>query len=312
MRAWRKASFAFAMACVLAVVCGFALGGCASGGSGSGSANPLATTVQSKSEGANASSASSSGTPASASASSAAANASSASGAQAAPSASSDNGSASAAAEHHAESDAPQEAESEADHGTAPDDEQADEREDDADYDSTDEDPWYTDQEEPSPEDNASQDPPKPEPDAGGNANDTPRNDAVVDPQPVEDGDDQNEAPVEDEPENNALTVEVTIDSANAAAANSKYPDSLGTYIVEIEEGATVYDVLVATGVDFTTKGSNYIDSIGGIAEKACSPTSGWMYSVDGVFPSRSAMDYVLQGGETIRWAYTVSMGDLE
>lgn len=103
----------------------------------------------------------------------------------------------------------------------------------------------------------------------------------------------------------------VTFDSANAHAYNGKYPESLGTFTVEIESGDTVYDALVATGVTFSERGGNYIESIGGIAEKQCGAGSGWMYSVDGVFPGKSAMKFTLEGGETIRWAYTVNMGDV-
>ena len=72
-----------------------------------------------------------------------------------------------------------------------------------------------------------------------------------------------------------------------------------------------MYDALVKTGVAFTTKGGNYIDSIGGIAEKACGAGSGWMYSVNGEFPGKSAMKFELSGDEQIRWAYTVTMGDV-
>ena len=108
-----------------------------------------------------------------------------------------------------------------------------------------------------------------------------------------------------------AISVTVTFDSSNAAAYNSKFPSSLGTFAVELTEGATVYDALVATGVEFTATGGNYISSIGGIAEKACGAGSGWMYSVDGKFPSKSAMKCELADGAQVRWAYTVTMGDM-
>ena len=108
-----------------------------------------------------------------------------------------------------------------------------------------------------------------------------------------------------------ANQVTVAFDSSNANAYNSKYPTTLGTFTVDIEPGDTVYDVLVATGITFSERNGNYIDSIGGIAEKQCGATSGWMYSVDGKFPGKSAMKYTLEGGESVRWAYTVTMGDV-
>ena len=119
----------------------------------------------------------------------------------------------------------------------------------------------------------------------------------------------QKTEPEADTPQSNQVTV--TFDSSNANAYNNKYPSTLGTFTVSIEPGDTVYDALVATGITFSERNGNYIDSIGGIAEKQCGATSGWMYSVDGKFPGKSAMKYTLEGGETIRWEYTVSMGDV-
>ena len=107
------------------------------------------------------------------------------------------------------------------------------------------------------------------------------------------------------------VDVVVVFDSANAHAYNEKYPVSLGEFTVSIPAGATVYDALVATGMRHATKGPSYISSIGGIAEMNCGPGSGWLYLVDGSMPMKPANSYQLEGGETVRWAYTVEKGDV-
>ena len=107
------------------------------------------------------------------------------------------------------------------------------------------------------------------------------------------------------------ITVHVTFDSSNAHAFDADYPASLGTFDVQLPPGSTVFDALAATGVPFHTSGPTYVDSIGGIAEKQCDGQGGWMYAVDGEFPMKPANAYQLQGGEDVRWAYTVVEGDV-
>lgn len=106
--------------------------------------------------------------------------------------------------------------------------------------------------------------------------------------------------------------VAVVFDTVNAAAYNDKFPETLGAFLVAFEPGDTAYSALEKTGVDFETRGRNYITSIGGIAEKVCGANSGWLYLVDGVQPTRNADEYELSGGETVLWAYTVKEGDVK
>ena len=47
-----------------------------------------------------------------------------------------------------------------------------------------------------------------------------------------------------------------------------------------------------------------YFAAIGGLAEKEHGATSGWMYAVNGVKPSKSAGSYVLHDGDTVSWGY--------
>ena len=52
---------------------------------------------------------------------------------------------------------------------------------------------------------------------------------------------------------------------------------------------------------------SYYIEGIGHLYEFDCGPESGWMYSVNGQFPSYGCSAYKLQNGDDIVWSYTCS-----
>lgn len=53
-----------------------------------------------------------------------------------------------------------------------------------------------------------------------------------------------------------------------------------------------------------------YIEGIHQIYEKDCGSASGWMYSVNGVFPNVGASSYEIKQGDKIIFAYTCDMGD--
>ena len=55
---------------------------------------------------------------------------------------------------------------------------------------------------------------------------------------------------------------------------------------------------------------STYVSSINGLAEFDCGSGSGWMYSVDGVYPNKACGKYTLSGGERIVWVYTCDLGN--
>jgi hypothetical protein len=54
-----------------------------------------------------------------------------------------------------------------------------------------------------------------------------------------------------------------------------------------------------------------YVYSISSLPEKACGAQSGWVYLVNGVQPSQSCSNYVLQDGDRVQWRYTVTPGDV-
>ena len=89
------------------------------------------------------------------------------------------------------------------------------------------------------------------------------------------------------------VTVSVYIDSSRAAS--NGYPSSLGGGTVTLNQGASVYDALCATGASVGGS-SGYVSSIGGLAEFACGPGSGWLYFVNGSSPGYGCGSYILSG----------------
>ncbi len=80
------------------------------------------------------------------------------------------------------------------------------------------------------------------------------------------------------------------------------------------EEKKTVFDITmdacVNSGIEVIYTGSVkrhtiYIQGIGGIFEKDYGGSSGWIYLVNGTFPSIDVSSYVLKNGDVVEWQYT-------
>ena len=120
-----------------------------------------------------------------------------------------------------------------------------------------------------------------------------------------------------------AKTVTLIIDCSNAV----KYKDKTGKDVtippntngiilrteVELEDGDTVMSVLKRAakdrGIDIAST-FDYVKGIGGLREKNCGGSSGWLYSVNGVYPNVGAEQYEISAGDVIKWEYTVEQGD--
>lgn len=92
----------------------------------------------------------------------------------------------------------------------------------------------------------------------------------------------------------------------------------LGTVSVELQEGDTVFDVLqrvtkqYGIALEFSVSpiyNTAYIEGIGNLYERDCGTGSGWLYAVNGSFPSVGCSDYALSDGDSIAWLYTCEMG---
>ena len=62
---------------------------------------------------------------------------------------------------------------------------------------------------------------------------------------------------------------------------------------------------------DYSAVGDHsvYVKGINNIYEYDCGDLSGWMYSVNGDFPTVSASEYTLSDGDSVRWIYTCDLG---
>ncbi|MEA4965723.1 MAG: DUF4430 domain-containing protein [Oscillospiraceae bacterium] len=93
----------------------------------------------------------------------------------------------------------------------------------------------------------------------------------------------------------------------------------LDTGEIEFESGDSVFDVLKREITsrklhfeyeDGTAYGAVYIEGICNLYEFDCGPQSGWMYSVNSVFPSLGCSSYTLADGDQIHFLYTCDLGD--
>ena len=88
---------------------------------------------------------------------------------------------------------------------------------------------------------------------------------------------------------------------------------------VTFREGETVFDVLkrvckennIQMESSYTPGYDNYyIEGINQIYEKDCGTKSGWMYSVNGIFPNYGCSNYMLENGDAVEWRYTCDLGE--
>lgn len=92
----------------------------------------------------------------------------------------------------------------------------------------------------------------------------------------------------------------------------------LETVEVEFTGGDSVFDIfrkilreekIHFEYVDATAYDSVYIEGIGNLYEYDCGPQSGWMYSVNGVYPGLGCSSYTLSDGDVIVFNYTCDLG---
>ena len=92
----------------------------------------------------------------------------------------------------------------------------------------------------------------------------------------------------------------------------------LETVELEFNGGESVFDVFRKVlreekihfeYVDASAYDSVYIEGIGNIYEFDCGPQSGWMYSVNGVYPGLGCSTYTLADGDVIVFSYTCDLG---
>lgn len=92
----------------------------------------------------------------------------------------------------------------------------------------------------------------------------------------------------------------------------------LSAETVGFSEGESAFDVLkretkkhkihMEFSLTPVTK-SAYIEGIGNLYEFDAGELSGWMYRVNGEFPSHGASNYILKNGDRVEWLYTCDLG---
>lgn len=102
----------------------------------------------------------------------------------------------------------------------------------------------------------------------------------------------------------------------NLKAGHSGYVPADGvilkTYAVTLPAGSTAYDALekaceenkIKINAQKTSYGV-YVAGINNIDEKDCGKSSGWVYSVNDVFPQKSCGRYMLSKGDRVVFSYT-------
>ena len=92
----------------------------------------------------------------------------------------------------------------------------------------------------------------------------------------------------------------------------------LDTVTVTFSEGESVFDVLKRMTrqqrihMEFRSTpiyNSAYIEGIHNLYEFDCGNLSGWMYSVNGVWPDYGCSSCTLHDGDTVVWSYTCDLG---
>lgn len=97
------------------------------------------------------------------------------------------------------------------------------------------------------------------------------------------------------------LSITVSVSSSSAGGTVSGYATPT------FEEGASAYDALCATGLSIVSDSGPYgiyVSSIGGLAQFQHGGGSGWVYTVNGISPSTSCNNYILENGDVVEWVY--------
>lgn len=111
------------------------------------------------------------------------------------------------------------------------------------------------------------------------------------------------------------ITVTVSINCENAV----NYGFDIAPYLLSNEsytakEGTTAFDALKAlcdeNGISLKYQRKTYIQGIGGLNEKDCGGSSGWMYLVNGEKISKPASSYTLKNGDVVEWRYVTNANE--
>jgi len=130
---------------------------------------------------------------------------------------------------------------------------------------------------------------------------------------------------LENRPDENICYVSITCKTALASGELSDsmlsiLPEDgviLDSFEFEYEDGMTVFDVFAKVvkenkiHMEYTgTKTVPYVEGVANLYEFDCGELSGWMYQVNGWFPSFSMGQYEVERGDHIEIIYTCDLGE--
>ena len=109
-------------------------------------------------------------------------------------------------------------------------------------------------------------------------------------------------APTTDSAQEQQAAIEVTVEIDATAGEGEKTSAE-----VELAEGATAYDALVAAADDVNASDSEYgmyVQGINGLAGGDFGDMSGWMFEVNGEMSEVSCSEATLADGDVVTWLY--------
>ena len=187
---------------------------------------------------------------------------------------------------------------------------------------------------EPEKGDNAAAESPKEQPaatDTGGQkTSPTPAASTEPSPKPASTSKPQEQEPVQPKKRYVAIAIHAQTlldnwDLLEPALQDEKYVPKDGVILAAakyelLSEKETVWDILLRAtkeykiqleyqGASSNIYNSVYVEGINHLYEFSAGSLSGWMYRVNGVFPSYGCDQYVLEDGDVIEWHYTVDLG---
>ena len=98
--------------------------------------------------------------------------------------------------------------------------------------------------------------------------------------------------------------------SAYTQAKQTTAPTETQETETQTKETTALSSVCSSNGVSLKYQSKSYIQAIGGLAEKDCGGSSGWMYRVNGETPNKGASKYTLSDGDRIEWYYVTNSSD--
>ena len=109
------------------------------------------------------------------------------------------------------------------------------------------------------------------------------------------------------------IKVKITIDCKTAVVKDENIKHKFGSGMmasktVEVDQGATVYDVLKKAASHVGASGGD-VYNINGLSEGDCGSGSGWMYSLNGKYVQKGCKQQKVSDGDVVKWRYTTDKG---